>query len=107
MDNLLEKKHNFAISNKCDIFMYKNGEIKLLNLNMNMNDLKIEEILLFKLLNERCYYLFKIDEEVLHATILDIIKKVYPNFKDIIRCLEKLHLMYERNKRHKRNENHA
>jgi hypothetical protein len=105
MDNLLEKKHNFAISNKCDIFMYKNGEIKLLNLNMN--ELKIEEIILFTFLNKRYYYLFLIDGKAQHGTILDIIKNVYPNFEDIIKCLEKLHSMYERNKRHTINENHA
>jgi hypothetical protein len=108
MDNSFGKKHNFAISNKCRIFMYKNGEIKLLNLNIN--DLKIEEILLFKLLNEKERYYIRIDVTVPYGTILDMIKRFYPDLKDIISCLENLHLMYERHKRHnrhKRNENHA
>jgi hypothetical protein len=98
-----EMYYKFAISNNCDIFMYKNGEIKLLNMNYE----QLAENRLFDLLVQESEFTNEQHVSKSRGKIIDMIKKVYPDLKDIIRCLENLHLMYERHKRHKRNENHA
>jgi len=95
--NEYKRKFKFAISNNCNIFMYENGEITLLN----MNYVELEENGLFKLLVQDSTFRNEQDVSKSSGKIIDIIKKVYPDLKDIISCLEKLHLMYERNKLNK------
>ena len=89
-----ELNYKFAISNNCHIFMYKNGEIKLLN----MNYVELAENRLFELLVQGSVFRNEQDVLISSGKIIDMIKKIYPNLKDIISCLENLHLMYERNK---------
>jgi hypothetical protein len=91
--NEYRRNFKFAISNNCDIFMYENGKIKLLNKNY----VELEKNELFKLLNIHSLF-FNAEnrrKHIANGTILDMIKKVYPDLKDIISCLENLHLMYE------------
>ena len=99
--NQYKLNYKFAISNNCNIFMYKNGKIILLD-NHNLKIKNLKEIGLFNLLNQESEFINEKNVSKTGGKIIDMIKMFYPEFKDIIECLRKLHLMYKRNERNEK-----
>ena len=76
------------------------------NNNNNSNNQKLLDSGLFKLLNQDTVFFTGENNTSYRGKIIDIIKKYYPIYTDIIACLERLHSIYQKNKRNKRNSNY-
>ncbi len=96
--------YKFSIGSDCNLFYYGNGKITEYTIDESNSEL-FNDIGLFKLLIQHSVFYSNIKPDP-SGTILDIIRIKYPEYQDIIRCLEILYSMYETYEKNKRNKNY-
>ena len=98
----------FVICNDCKVIKYEDGHLIEItyNNNNNSNNQKLLDSGLFELLNKESVFTDEKNGWSSSKKIIDIIKIHYPKYTDIIACLERLHSIYQKNKRNKRNSNY-